>query len=152
MSGPKGRRERSGPGHGVRGNRGRPSSPLVQIRVIRLVHYFRTTHIIHICTYLASAPQTTTITKTAPSPHKSVPAFHSHDSREKIHTLHHNRWGHTEQEFPVKIPQPLTGASPRPQSPHTPIWQQIKRRTWWWGPIVRGWEVTPIEHILWGML
>lgn len=54
MSGPEGRRERSGPGHRVRRDGGRRPSPLVQVRVIRLVHYFRTTHIIHICTSPAS--------------------------------------------------------------------------------------------------
>lgn len=38
------RRKRSGSGYGMGGR----SSPLVQVRIIRLVHHFRTTHYIHI--------------------------------------------------------------------------------------------------------
>lgn len=46
MSGTKGRREGPGPGDGVRRNRRRGAGPLVQIRIVGLVHNFRATHII----------------------------------------------------------------------------------------------------------
>lgn len=44
MGSSEGWREWSSPGHGM----GRCPRPLVQVRIIRLVHHFRTTHYIHI--------------------------------------------------------------------------------------------------------